>query len=155
MQPIILKRKYPNYDSFKNASITDIFTEEQLQDAQELQANQMASVVLVNNGDFSFTIRELPWQAQTSPIYAIASADFDADGDLDLILGGNLYAVKPEVGRYDASHGTLLLNNGNMEFTAAAASSGFSISGEVRDFVIIEDKVIISRNREKVIQINY
>ena len=150
-----LKRKYPNYKSFKNASIPDIFSKEQLDKAQEIRANQMASVILVNENGFNFTMKELPWQAQTSPIYSIASSDFDNDGDLDIILGGNLYSVKPEVGRYDASYGTLLLNNGNMDFSAADADKGFSIPGELRDFLIMDNTVIISRNRDKVLQINY
>ena len=115
----------------------------------------MASVILVNENGFNFTMKELPWQAQTSPIYSIASSDFDNDGDLDIILGGNLYSVKPEVGRYDASYGTLLLNNGNMDFSAADADKGFSIPGEIRDFLIMDNTVIISRNRDKVLQINY
>ena len=45
----------------------------------------------------------------TVSVYAIED-DFDADGDLDLVLGGNLYRAKPEVGIYDASHGLYLDN---------------------------------------------
>ena len=150
-----LKRKYPDYKSFKNASIEDIFSKEQLEGAFELQANQMATVVLINNGNFNFTIKELPWQAQSTPIYAIAAADFDRDGDKDLILGGNLHSVKPEVGRYDASYGTLLLNDGQLNFTAADPKSGFSIPGEIRDFIVMDNQVIVSRNRAKVVQIKY
>ncbi len=154
-QIAVLKKKYPNYESFKNASVEDIFSQDQLRDAVELRANQMASVLLINEGDFNFTLKELPWQAQTSPIYAIAAADFDKDGDMDIILGGNLHGVKPEVGRYDASYGTLLINEGDMNFVAADPKLGFSIGGEIRDFVVLEDQVIISRNKDQAIQIKY
>ena len=150
-----LKRKYPDYASFKNASIEDIFSKEQLETALELRAIQMASVMLINDGNFNFTMKELPWQAQSTPIFAIAAKDFDKDGDLDLILGGNLYSVKPEVGRYDASFGTLLLNDGNMNFSAADPKSGFSIPGEIRDFIVLDNQVIISRNKAQVVQLKY
>lgn len=98
----MLTKRFPDYKSFKNADITTIFTREELEGAITWEANTFASVLMVNDGNLDFTIQELPVEAQMSTVYAITAHDFDSDGDLDLVLGGNLYGVKPEIGRYDA-----------------------------------------------------
>lgn len=102
-----------------------------------------------------FEVRELPSQAQVSPIYAIASGDFDHDGDIDIILGGNLYAVKPEVGRYDASYGTFLKNDGKGNFVVGKPAEGFFVQGEVRDFAVFDNFVIVARNNDELVKLNY
>ena len=91
-----LSKKYPDYESFKDATIQDIFTKEQLDNSLVLEANTLSSIMLINDGNFNFEVKELPYEAQFSPIYAIATSDFDNDGDQDIIMGGNLNGVKPE-----------------------------------------------------------
>ena len=49
-----------------------------------------------------FIVKHLPIQAQFSPVYGIEVFDVDGDHLDDILMGGNLFAVKPEVGRYDA-----------------------------------------------------
>lgn len=63
---------------------------------------------MINQGNFEFSLLELPKAVQFSPIYAIETGDFDQDGDQDILMGGNLYGVKPEFGIYDASRGFIL-----------------------------------------------
>jgi hypothetical protein len=58
-------------------------------------------------------LKSLPEEAQLSPVYGIEVRDMDNDGKLDILLGGNLYNVRPEVGRYDASFGLFLKGDGN------------------------------------------
>jgi len=150
-----LKKVLPDYTSFKDMSLDDIFSVEQMEGVIEQQANQMASVYLINNGNLNFEIKELPTEVQASPIFAIASGDFDRDGDVDLLLGGNLYSVKPEVGRYDASYGTFLKNDGNGNFKAASQKEGFFVNGEVRDITVFKDFIIIARNNDELVKLNY
>lgn len=150
-----LKKVLPDYTSFKDMSITDIFSADQMQNVLELKATEMTSMLIINQGNMQFESRELPAQAQISPVYAIASGDFDRDGDIDIILGGNLYSVKPEVGRYDASYGTFLKNNGQGNFTAAQPNEGFLVHGEVRDFAVFNDFVIVARNNEELVKLKY
>ena len=146
-----LKKKFPNFESFKNATMEDIFTQELLDQAILHTANELKSVVLINEGNFSFTKKELPVSAQYSPIYAIASADLNQDGYPDLLLGGNLYGVQPEAGRYDASYGHILINDGKGNFTDKSLDYGFSIKGEIRDIYIDENKVFVFRNNDSVL----
>jgi len=150
-----LKKLFPDYESFKDAGIKDIFTPEQLDGANELQVNNLSSVILINKGDFNFEVKKLPKEAQFAPIYAIATQDFDKDGDLDMILGGNLYGAKPEVGRYDATNGIYLENLGNMDFNFHNNGKGFTVKGQIRDFKIHDNKIIVTRNNDSLAIFKY
>lgn len=145
-----LSKKYPDYASFKEAAISDIFTEEQLSSSIVLEANTLSSLILINNGDFNFEIKELPNQTQYSPIYAITTHDFDDDGDQDILLGGNLDGVMPEFGRYDASFGNYLENLGDNSFKYHTTGNGIKINGQIRDLAIINDKIYISKNNDSL-----
>ena len=145
-----LSKKFPDYESFKSATIQDIFTTEQLNASTVLEANTLSSLLLINQGDFKFTVQELPLETQFSPVYAISTSDFDKDGDQDILLGGNLNGVKPEFGRYDASFGTYLENIGNHQFKLNSTGEGLNINGEIRDIKLLKDKVFITRNNDSL-----
>ncbi|MCK6617906.1 MAG: VCBS repeat-containing protein [Cyclobacteriaceae bacterium] len=128
-----LKKNYLEYRKFNNQTVEEIFTKEQLSSAVVHQVVQLASGVLENvNGQFVF--HELPIEAQFSPVHAILVTDVNDDGITDLVLGGNLYQVKPEAGQYDASYGLVLFGKGNLKFTPLSPTlSGFQVRGAVRD----------------------
>jgi hypothetical protein len=96
-------------------------------------------------------MKELPVEAQFSPMFGIATGDFDGDGNDDILMGGNLYRVKPEVGRYDASYGVFLSGDGKGNFaTIKNKDSGFFVDGELRDIKKIKignsECVLVARN---------
>jgi hypothetical protein len=129
-----LEKKYMKYDSYKDQQITDIFTPEQLAHAIKLDATMMETSVFLNDGKGVFTRKALPAGAQLSPVFAAATGDFNGDGHIDIILGGNLYNTKPELGRYDASYGNFLAGDGTGNFSDVPKRlSGFYTDGEVRD----------------------
>ena len=146
-----LSKKFPDYESFKSADITEIFDESQLSESQKLSVNFMESIVLINNGDFDFKMVVLPVEAQLTPIYAIETADIDKDGDLDILLGGNLNGVKPEYGRYDASYGNYIENLGNGNFKSSTTNSGLKINGEIRDIQRVENRLFFARNNDSIV----
>ena len=150
-----LNKKFPDYDSFKSASISDIFTQDQLDESLKLEANTLNSIILINNGDFTFETKSLPFQTQFSPIYAITTADFDKDGDKDIIAGGNLYGVMPEFGRYDASYGYYLENIGNASFKYHKTGNGLKVDGEIRALKVLENKIYITKNNDSLEIYNY
>ena len=142
-----LKKKYLRYEDYKEQTIEDIFTQEQLSQAMKVDAYRMQSSVFINNKNGTFTGKALPAEAQLSPMYGIAAEDFDKDGNIDILMGGNFYESKPEVGIYDASYGILMKGDGKGNFTAMPAQqSGIIIRGAVRDMVVIrvgKKKVIL------------
>ncbi len=112
-------------------------------------------MILVNEGNLNFKTVKLPAQAQFSPVYAIGSGDFDNDGDIDLVLGGNLYNTKPEVGRYDASFGLYLENIDGLTFKSHKGGKGFFLKGEIRDIKVNGHRIIVSRNNDSLAIFNY
>ncbi|MEM1220276.1 MAG: VCBS repeat-containing protein, partial [Bacteroidota bacterium] len=134
-----LKKKYLKYASYANQEVTDIFTEEELENTVEWSANELASCVFMNEGGGGFKKVILPLEAQFAPVYSIATSDLNQDGHLDILLSGNLYEVKPEMGRYDADYGVLLLGRGDGSFSVLrSAQTGLRNQGAVRDLELLE-----------------
>jgi len=121
---------------YKDQQITDIFTPEQLKNSIRLDAYDLETSLFVNDGSGHFIRKYLPVEVQFSPVYAADVGDYNGDGHPDILLGGNLYNVKPEVGRYDASYGALLLGDGKGGFSYIPPKlSGFHLDGEIRDIM--------------------
>jgi hypothetical protein len=133
-----LENKYPKYEMYKDQQITDIFTPEQLKNSMRLDAFLLETSLFINDGDGNFTRKSLPAEVQFSPVYAADIGDYNGDGNTDILLGGNLYNAKPEVGRYDASYGSFLMGDGKGAFRNVPAKiSGFRLEGEIRDIMEI------------------
>jgi hypothetical protein len=114
----------------------------------------------MNDGSGKFTLKSLPTCAQVSPVFGIDARDLDGDGKLDLLLGGNLYGVKPEAGRYDASFGTVLQGDGKGGFSEMSpAKSGLKVDGEIREIITLKgrenDIIVIGRNNASVITLKH
>ncbi|MEN0004452.1 MAG: VCBS repeat-containing protein, partial [Bacteroidota bacterium] len=144
-----LKKQFLKYDSYKEKTIEELFAPEVLERSVVHEVTQLASVVLLSNGDGTFVLQELPQAAQFSPVYAITIGEYTGDDHLDVVLGGNLFGVKPEVGRYDASYGTFLAGKGDGSFESyTVQKSGIQLEGEVRAIVNVADKLYIARNNK-------
>jgi hypothetical protein len=151
--PVFLKREiteqFPGLkkDNLKNSdyaqkSIQQLFKPEILAKTQSLAFNYCKSIVAINNGNGTFTVRPLPLMVQLSSVNAICTTDINSDGKTDLLLGGNMFAFPPQFGRLDASYGHVLINNGKGEFTAMEnKTSGLMIKGETRDI-----KEVVTKN---------
>ncbi len=143
-----LKRKYLKYASYKEQTIQDIFEEDVLARATQLTAYTLASTVWWGGEDGTFIAQELPVAVQLSPMYAALMVNMQGFDRLALIVGGNLYGVKPEAGRYDASIGTVLKLGPNREITALSSQeSGLHVEGQIRQIVPYNDtEFVILRN---------
>jgi len=117
---------FPTYGAFADATIQQLFTPAQLQHAVHYQVDTFASVYLHNEGGKAFALSPLPNLAQIAPIKAIAVQDVDGDGNLDLVVAGNLYSAEPNTPRADAGNGLWLRCDGKGHFTAVSPrESGF------------------------------
>jgi hypothetical protein len=118
--------RFPTYGSFAHATMGEAFSSAQLQRALHYEADTFASVYLHNDGGGKFSSHVLPNFAQISPIKAIIAEDIDGDGNLDLIVAGNLYDSEPNTTRADAGNGLWLRGDGRNHFTPVPPSqSGF------------------------------
>lgn len=131
--------RFPTYASFADAAIPQMFAASQLQQALHYQVDTFASVYLQNNGDGTFTSFALPDLAQVAPIRAIIAHDVDGDGNLDLIVAGNLYDAEPNTPRADAGNGLWLKGDGHGHFIPVPAmESGFRAPRDVSGLALIK-----------------
>ncbi|HEY5327987.1 MAG TPA: VCBS repeat-containing protein [Mucilaginibacter sp.] len=149
-----LNTKYQRYDQYKEQTMDDIFGKEELQKMTKLDAYEMRSSVIMNNRNGTFTMKPLPVEAQFSTVFGLVVKDFDGDGKKDILLGGNFYQSKPEVGIYDASYGLLLKGDGKGGFKAVKPqTSGIVVKGAVRDIAAIKagkkNLLIFAKNNDK------
>lgn len=134
MQMPGLKKKYLKYNSYRNQTVHDIFNLEKIKSSYINYVYNLKTSAFINNGA-GFSNLELPVETQFSNVFAIEINDYNNDGYNDIILGGNLYNVKPEVGRYDANYGQILLGNNKLDYKVAPyKKSGLLFKGQVRDF---------------------
>jgi hypothetical protein len=83
----------------------------------------------------------LPWQAQISLLNGMAVDDFDADGNLDIVINGNDYGTDVSVGRYDALNGLMLKGDGKGNFIPLSIlQSGIYIPGNGKALVKLRSK---------------
>jgi hypothetical protein len=145
-----LKKKFYDYEVYANATIADVIPTEKLRSIRPLVANNFQTLYIHNTGK-GFERRELPIEAQYSPVYAIAAADINHDGHPDLVLCGNNMYNKILLGRDDANHGLILLNDGKGNFSRVSpARTGLTIRGDVRCITVTGDRLIFGINNQRV-----
>jgi hypothetical protein len=150
-----LRKKYLRYNQYSGATVADIFTAEQLAKANSFLANNMNSLVFINNGKANFTLKVLSPEAQFFPVKAIQCMDVNRDGYDDLLLAGNDYGTEVETGRNDAGIGLLLLGNGKGDFNPVSVTkSGFYVPGDVKclESIFIQGNrcFIVGKNKDKI-----
>jgi hypothetical protein len=127
----VLKKKYLYGEDFAKASLNDLFGSSKLHNAELLSADYFSNAVLINEGDWKFTLKELPWQAQLTPYRDAIIINANNDDKPDILLTGNFYACNIQLGKYDADYGTILINKGNGSF-ACEPINGLVLKGEIR-----------------------
>jgi len=142
----ILKKKFLSYNEFaKVDEISDLF-DTQPGDFQVKKITELRSCVFLNQGDSLLKI-PLPLEAQFSPVQSAVFADWDNDGNDELILGGNFYGSVSQIGRYDASSGVILKSLGEGNFTF---DQWLDVANqlEVRELTYINNQLIIVPNND-------
>ena len=145
-----IKKKFKNYNTFAGASLEEIYSNKMLKESINYEITSFQSVYLENN-DGVFSSKPLNYQAQFSNINSIVVKDVDDDGNLDAILGGNLYNSEVETPRNDASYGLWLKGDGKGEFNAVTPrESGLLMLGDVRNMRTIqvggETHLLVAKN---------
>lgn len=146
-----IKKKFTDYKSYSTATITDVFSSKELENAKILKSEFMQTLYLENQGTKGFKAHTLPMEAQYAPVTAIVADDFDNDGKKDLLLAGGNTWTRIKFGRYLANHGVLLLGDGKNNFKYASQSqSGLNIKGDIRNLHTINS----SKNKRIIVGVN-
>ena len=150
----MLKNRFVRYSEYADLTIDKIFTPEEFEGSKILLAKNFESSYIENLGNNQFRITPLPIETQLAPIYGITTGDFNGDGNLDVVMGGNFTGSRVKYGHYDALKGVCLFGDGkgNFEFIDVD-KSGLKVNGEIRDidsFVNYkgEKTLLFSRNND-------
>jgi hypothetical protein len=151
-----IKTKFLKHTDYAEKTLDELFDEKAREGTVKRRAVQSATCVLLNDGKGGFSVKPLPVEAQLSPTYGIETLDYDGDGKLDAVLTGNFYDVLPEIGRYDASYGTVLRGDGKGGFTSVSfEKTGFFARGQVRRMQVAKaaggkNYLILAKNNDAV-----
>jgi len=149
-----LKKQILKYEDYAIQTYESMFSDELKREAITYELNNVNSSVLWNN-DGKMELQSLPKEAQISPVYGIIADDMDDDGIKDIWLGGNMYGIKPQIGRHNASRGVCLKGKTDKTYDYLAPSqSGIYVEGQVKDATVVDGPdgkvVVVARNNETV-----
>ncbi|WP_290797520.1 VCBS repeat-containing protein [Flavihumibacter sp. UBA7668] len=153
--PAPLRKKYPNYASFANESIEQVFGDA-LKKLKKLEITELRSMVFLNEPGKSFKAKPLPAQIQWSAVYSFYQTDINKDGHPDFLCGGNFSGVSPYEGQYDAGYGWILKGDGKAGFNVAGHDeTGWISKGELRKISggrsnTAREFILIARNNQPV-----
>ncbi|MCF2502996.1 VCBS repeat-containing protein [Dyadobacter sp. CY107] len=133
-----MRKKFPYYKDYANASINNMFSAEDLSNATKLEVTEMRSMCFLNKNGM-FEKQPLPVHAQFAPVTMIASGDYNQDGKTDLLLLGNKTDNRLKIGSMDANYGCVLAGDGKGGFAYIAQPlSGLSVVGDVKSCIQID-----------------
>ena len=145
----LINKKYLSFEAFAKADLNQIFSPQKLENAKKKECFELASSYLENIGGLRFKKMSLPFSSQISSVNTIHVDDFNKDGFLDLLLAGNNYEISTQLGRLDASHGSVLLND-RLGFFKMAKNQNFDIAGPARSI----NKIKMNNKVHYIIGIN-
>ena len=152
-----LSYQYDSFEAFSDEPIQNIFSIKELGNALHYQTDTFASFKLLNNGNGTFSVKQLPNKAQISPIKGMIIHDFNNDASSDLLIAGNMFQTDPNIPRADAGKGLLLKgdNEGNLE-PVPIHKSGFYAPEDVKYITLIETakgKAVLVANHNEELQL--
>lgn len=148
-QMSIMRTRFPDYKSYAEATLTDIFTPEELQGSTKLSANTLQTTLWLQTPEGTFQEQTLPVQAQMAPVFTVTSLDFDQDGKKDLLLCGNVNKARLRFGNCNANYGVLLKGDGKGQFQyIPQRKSGFLLRGDVRSVLPLGNRLLFGINQK-------
>ncbi|MHA4809161.1 VCBS repeat-containing protein [Flavitalea flava] len=146
-----MSKRFPDYQSYAKARITNIFKEEELKGTIRLQADCLKTSFFSRGADGRFHEKELPLQVQFSPVFTITALDYDKDGNQDLLLCGNINHARLRFGKQDANYGVLLKGDGKGNFSYIdQLHSGFHLKGDVRSVLLFDKTLLFGINQDSL-----
>ena len=155
MQLNYLKKDFTYYKDYAGKTLKRVFAEEQLTKALVNKAYRLQSSLVINHGDGSYSLEDLPMEVQFSPVFSITPGEFSGAEALEFILAGNFSGVKPEEGRYDANRGLLMRSDGKRMVIEKNSKVGLNLQGDIRKVLSAstsDDKsiLIVAKNDDRL-----
>ena len=126
-----VKEKYSTFEAYGQANATEIYGDK-FKSMGVVEVNTLQSMLFLNRGDH-FEAKPLPAEAQLAPAFGVCVADYDGDGNEDVFLSQNFFAVNAESSRCDAGRGLWLRGDGRGNLIAVSGQeSGVKVYGEQR-----------------------
>lgn len=151
------KKRFLKYEDYAGKTFDEVFTPDILKGAEKHDITSLESVAFLNKGSRNpFQLKPFPFNAQLSSINSILVDDLNNDGEKGIILTGNFYGFKPEIGRLDANYGQVFkYNRGSFKYIPPS-ESGLKLTGQVRSAITIKNKAgdtnyIFGRNNLPII----
>jgi len=124
-------RYVKSYRQFANSTLRELLGQN-LAYVPSKEINTLQTMIFINNGK-GFTAHPLPLEAQLSANLYAGVADFNNDGNEDIFLSQNFYALPKLTSRFDTGRGLWLEGDGKGSFKAILGDvSGIKIYGEQR-----------------------
>lgn len=143
----IMESRFSSNEQYGKATLKNIFTDEELEQAQVLNADHLQTTLFLHDESNQFVRSKLPVEAQFSPVFVSHTLDFNNDGFKDLFLGGNQNHSPIRFGKYDANYGMLFKGDGTGGFKYVPQhQSGFSITGDLRSVLQIDNTLLFGIN---------
>jgi hypothetical protein len=153
-----VRRRFRSNDRYAAATLEEILGKEALAKADVYLAGEIRSGVLVSQPSGRYQFVPLPRYAQIAPVQGLVAADFDGDGNDDLLLVANDYSAISAIGRWDSGLGWLLRGDGQGGFQVVPpAKSGWIVPGNAKALVLVDldgngcPDAIASRNNQSAL----
>jgi hypothetical protein len=147
-----MRSRFPSYDDYARATFEESFLPDEIRDAFVVKSECFESSYFENKGNGKFVRHSLPVEAQFAPVFGLLSGDYNNDGKLDVLVGGNSFYTEVLTGQYDAMNGLLLLGDGKGRFRPVnSAATGFRADKDVKSLAEIrrangENLILVGNN---------
>lgn len=148
-QSPFFRKSFISYTDFSYAPAKVIINQDTI--SRHVYVNTTSSYLLRNNKGF-FSWQELPEEAQIAPVKSILVRDFNADGFVDALLGGNDFTFDVSTGYLNGNKGVILLGGKDQLTVLPPRKSGILLDGQVESLLYAEGDtayVIAGINRRK------
>lgn len=156
-----LRHKVDSYSEFSQLNLSQLFSEEMLDQVQLKFINELRSTIFLNRGDGRFTVQYADNRLQHFPVMSMLLHDLDGDDHTDLLAGGNIFGVRPSIGgRQDSGYGLFMKGSGDATFSPIGFNeSGFYSVNEIRSIGLLRRPnsgklVLVVRNNDEPLLFN-